>query len=236
MWCGWLPPGEFPKWIVKRPDFRPSLRNVFVSRVESGRMKPVRRWLFNCVAAMSLLLFLATMAAWARSYFDADQITHDSTYSSQLVSWTVFSRGSSIGWQRVTFRLTGGLQFPMPNRPNWGLLSYPRSSNPTQMNGYPFAPLNLDFVFNRVKQRSTTLGGLPATFDQLVIECPDWSLLPAFAVLPTFWLILRRRRKPAVGVCSNCGYDLRATPERCPECGMVPAKLDNKAGGRASQG
>jgi hypothetical protein len=59
-----------------------------------------------------------------------------------------------------------------------------------------------------------------------VLAIPCWFLTAFF--LGSGLLLLRRIRhsNPESGHCRVCGYDLRATPERCPECGTQQILLE----------
>ncbi|HEV8378295.1 MAG TPA: hypothetical protein VGP99_05560, partial [Tepidisphaeraceae bacterium] len=50
---------------------------------------------------------------------------------------------------------------------------------------------------------------------------PLWFLELVFSLLPALWFIrfLRQRKRRRSHLCPTCGYDMRATPDRCPECG-----------------
>jgi hypothetical protein len=92
----------------------------------------------------------------------------------------------------------------------------------------------IDFDLVGIKYEVMFLGysdlkGVP--FRNIIIV-PPWlsfcaavglAALPAAAIRRYIRSIARQR----VGRCACCGYDLRATPNRCPECGTIPADSYN---------
>jgi hypothetical protein len=65
-------------------------------------------------------------------------------------------------------------------------------------------------------------------FDLLL---PYWQLILAASILPVRACIFHRRRRLSNRLtsclCPTCNYDLRATPDRCPECGTMRSTTPN---------
>src|SRR5665213_547726 len=71
-------------------------------------------------------------------------------------------------------------------------------------------------------------GGQPRR--RVYVSIPFWAAFALTLIFPAIslrrwigWLL--RRRAPAAGLCMRCGYDLRATPDRCPECGKLVSSI-----------
>jgi uncharacterized OB-fold protein len=60
------------------------------------------------------------------------------------------------------------------------------------------------------------------------VTIPFWLIGIVTGIVPAIWvrhwrLGKLRGRRLRGNLCMACGYDLRATPDRCPECGTEKA-------------
>lgn len=163
----------------------------------------------DVLAAVSALLFVVTITWWARAHFYTDYVSHGRLVGPASITWSLWSQGGQ-------FRVERTIQAPPPAR-DWGFDFVSVRKDRNGFHGdYP------SFYFIHTDLRSA--GG--PIFTTGVLPCYLVALLTA--ALPVTALVRRRRAhrrdaRAARGRCAGCGYDLRASPQRCPECGLAVA-------------
>ena len=192
-------------------------------------MKRVGRIIYNLATALSLLLFLATVLVWVRSYFVRDTIqrngrSNDPHYLKNYVTesskggvmfYTMRYTGNTIRWYREPsffYMRNEGREYP----------SLPATDgNGKALEFRRYRALGFEFV-PEFRQPIGLLEDEYMAISSLTLPLYFPALL--FALLPAhYFLRVRRRRRVASrrarGCCVFCGYDLRASAGRCPECG-----------------
>ena len=101
----------------------------------------------------------------------------------------------------------------MSDRPHW----WQRFDSP---GGYSDDGTTLGFYFRAQSNAGPTYVGRQR---DLIFRIPYWFLAAASTLAPAAALRrrLRTRRRTRRGLCPRCGYDLRESPDRCPECGTA---------------
>jgi hypothetical protein len=185
-------------------------------------VKRFRRWLFNGVAALSLVLSLATCVFWVRGYRYAESFFYNAFHVSDIHEKHYFVtsvRGTAaIGYGQVTYFT---LQFATNDARRWA--GFHCWSIPSAQR------ITLDYsLLHQMGFACFHLQGntLQATNSSNTVTLPDWFIALLFLILPSMAIvrIFRRRILARQGHCAICGYDMRATPDRCPECGTIPPK------------
>jgi hypothetical protein len=166
------------------------------------RTTHLKRRLFNLAAAVSLVLCVATVVFGVRSYWISDAV-------------------GRVGQVKVICidSLVGSLHLGVTG-------ADPENENPGPR---PYYFYNTD---NCRGSLGVVSGGKVVRFAGRIdtksgfgwIVVPHWFAALLLSALPLRWARVYQRLRgwASQGRCARCGYDLRATPERCPECGAVP--------------
>jgi hypothetical protein len=193
------------------------------SRAEGNEGDDMKRRLFNILSAVSLLLCVGSCLLWVRSYWQLDEaiVAHWNALHSPA---TRIRAGVVSHWGRAEIYFVvegvplhrGGTSRTVADRYWYWMYDSPMNPVP-QAERIPAGPFGFHWTFqaNKLRGHWGHWGHVAA---------PYWFVVLLAAFMPVRWFgrWRRGRYRLAHNLCSDCGYDLRTMPDRCPECGAVP--------------
>jgi hypothetical protein len=191
-------------------------------------MRRFARHLFTLCSALSLLLCVAVACVGVRSYWHSDAVVYVGPSGHLGVQWL---RGRIVGardnWGTPRRRIHVE-SWPVTDGVTWG---DPNGATPAWLRRLQFDYEKYTASIAAVQGRPDDIGDdaepPPVVYSSRIIG-PLWPACVVFSIAPLIWSTrhFRKRRRRRSGLCVSCGYDLRASPKRCPECGAPAGGAD----------
>ncbi len=178
-------------------------------------MKCYRRWLFNGVALLSLVIWLAAAGMWVQSYWIVDGLIWIEGPKEQC--WICSSCGG------IRFSHTDGPYVMSTTR---GAFYHDVIRSPGY---YPYFEYPIGTPITDMRTRGFQFIFFNRSGDHIQSVTFPLALIVFAGLIPSvIWARreIKRRQISQAGLCAHCRYDLRATPDRCPECGTIPPKRE----------
>lgn len=177
-------------------------------------MRRLARWLVRLFCAMSLILFVAACALWVRAVKMTDMISMPLASAEVVIAngRTGLNVGAGVYDDPAALSEVHFEWQAEPWSPRHGLW-------------IKRLPSFLGFRATKARGTRSDMDGNVYPMSYGFVVLPHWFLAVATFVPPALFTARRLRtwRRRARSLCASCGYDLRATPDRCPECGAVRA-------------
>jgi hypothetical protein len=201
-------------------------------------MRRVARRLFMLCSVVSLLLWVASCVLWVRSYSASDHLFRSRRIQIPLTpedrDW---ARGEgheaevTVLCRTVALTSLQGRVILMHRQETEGYSLQQVKSD--RLNPLIGERSHYGWFSQSVRDDSAGRGRSRFGFHRQRVDQSQWNFIHTweiplfvpvvgFAILPLVWLSgrLSSRRAARRGRCPACGYDLRASPDRCPECGV----------------